>query len=156
MTFKRKYNSLTDVLNNTTQTPAGCMEWNGAINKDGYAACTAYGLFKSAALHREVFRLYSGETPAVVMHTCDNRKCINPTHLVAGTHSTNMQDRSTKQRQAKGSKNGNAKLTEKQVRRMRNERLAGKSYATLQAIYGVSRATVWRALSGTNWGHVCK
>jgi hypothetical protein len=156
MQIKRKYNTLLDVLNNTNRMRNGCMEWNGAINKDGYAACSAYGLFKSAALHREVFRLYSGETPKVVMHTCDNTKCINPTHLVAGTHQLNMQDRASKNRQAMGSKNGRAKLTEVQVRRIHKKRELGCSYAVLQALFGISRATVWRVLSGKNWGHVCK
>jgi len=156
MGFKKKYSSLEDVLRNTTLNSGNCMEWNGAVNKDGYAACAAYGLFKSTALHREVFMLYTGESPEVVMHECDNPRCINPTHLVAGTHKTNLQDKLNKKRQAKGSKNGNARLTETQVKRMRKQRELGKSYAVIQALFGVSRATVWRVLSGTNWGHVCK
>ena len=156
MPFKTKFNTLEDVLANTVRKKSGCMEWKSAVNKDGYAACSAYGLFKSQLVHREVFRLFTGERPEVVMHTCDNPRCINPQHLVAGSHAANLQDKLRKGRQAKGSANGRAKLTEKQITRIRKQRLAGKSYATLQALYGISRATVWRVLSGASWGHVCK
>ena len=64
MTFKRKYSTLEDVLVNTKRNGA-CLEWRGAVNKEGYAACSAYGLFKTTLLHREVFALANSERPKV-------------------------------------------------------------------------------------------
>jgi hypothetical protein len=157
MGFKRKYANIEDVLANTLRTESGCMEWQGAINKDGYAACNAYGLFKSQALHREVHRLHTGATPEVVMHSCDNRKCINPEHLVSGTPEANLLDKLVKNRQAQGAANGRAKLTPQAVLKIRELwSTGGPTYKEIGAKFGVSRATVWRVLSGTNWGSVCK
>ena len=156
MTFKQKYCTLADVLSHTTLMDSNCMEWKGAFNKDGYAACNAYGLFKSQALHREVFRLATGLTPEVVMHLCDNTRCVNPEHLCAGTPQLNMQDKLSKNRQARGSVNGRAKLSEDSVKSICEEKRKGRTYAEIQALFSISRATVWRVLSGKNWGHVCR
>jgi hypothetical protein len=151
MTFKRKYQTVEDVLKNT-KLNGTCMEWQGGVNKEGYAACAPYGLFSSQLLHREVFALTKGERPSVVMHACDNQICINPKHLFAGSPEANLIDKLLKNRQAQGEKNGNAKLTQTQVaqiRRMRSEHLC--TYKQIQNRFDISRATVWRVLSKTNW-----
>ena len=151
MTFTRRYNSVDDVLRNTKRN-GSCMEWQGGVNKEGYAACAAYGLFSSQLLHREVFALVKKERPPVVMHACDNPLCINPEHLFAGTPESNLLDKLVKGRQARGETNGNARLTQtkvNQIRAMRNKRLC--TYQEIQNKFDISRATVWRVLSETNW-----
>lgn len=52
-------------------------------------------------LHRKVFLEKHGFLPPVVMHTCDNRRCVNPEHLKAGDWSANNKDRAAKGRSAK-------------------------------------------------------
>ena len=151
MGFQKKYANLFDVLQNT-QRNGTCKEWQGALNKDGYACCNAYGLFKSQLLHREVFYLAKGFRPDVVMHACDNRRCINPNHLFEGSPEANLLDAWLKERHAVGSKNGRAKLTEKIVARMRKERHKNKqTYKDLSNKFGVSLSTVGRVLQNTNW-----
>lgn len=49
-------------------------------------------------LHRFIFFQSTGENPEVVMHLCDNRKCININHLRAGTRSENSRDMTLKGR----------------------------------------------------------
>ncbi len=52
------------------------------------------------------------------MHTCDNRRCINPKHLVGGTRDENNKDRARKGRSAK-SVPSRRKLTQEQAEEIR-------------------------------------
>lgn len=60
-----------------------------------------YGHIQGELLHRIVFEFYNGYLPVLVMHTCDNPRCINPKHLIEGTWSQNNKDRADKNRSAK-------------------------------------------------------
>ena len=44
--------------------------------------------------YRDFYLKYNGFIPLgkVIMHTCDNKHCVNPNHLVLGSHIGNMQD----------------------------------------------------------------
>jgi hypothetical protein len=93
--------------------PNGCWLCNShAKDKDGYACCKRNG--KSQRIHR---LFYQGEIPPnhVVRHTCDQPACINPDHLIIGTHAENVADRVARNRSASGITNGRAKLTEEDV-----------------------------------------
>jgi hypothetical protein len=55
----------------------------------------------STSLHRFVYAVWNDTaltTDDVIMHTCDNRICINPRHLKLGTIQTNNADRTNKAR----------------------------------------------------------
>ena len=43
---------------------------------------------------RYIYQMFKGEIPSglVIRHTCDNKKCINPDHLILGTYKENTQD----------------------------------------------------------------
>lgn len=69
-----------------------CWEWIGAT--DG---CHGYGRFngldnKTYSAHRYSFMEFCGEIPKgmVVMHTCNNKKCVSPLHLELGTQKQNI------------------------------------------------------------------
>ena len=88
----------------------------------------------------------------VVMHICDNRLCINPKHLLLGTHADNCADKVKKGRQARGEKQGNSKLKNHQVVLIKYLFTVGATNVAIAKEYGVSTMCVSRIRSGKTWG----
>lgn len=87
----------------------------------------------------------------VIRHTCDNPRCINPSHLLVGTHKDNTADALTRGRFVVGVAHKNAKLTEAQVAEIRQSPL---SSSQLASIYGVGRRVISRIISREDWRHI--
>ena len=107
--------------------------------------------------HRVVFAEYHGLSIAalagiVIRHTCDNPACVNPLHLVPGTHQDNVADRVARGRTAHGENHVRAKLTEEDVRAIRAAvREDGK---VLAARYGVNEQCISKIRNRRTWRHV--
>jgi len=70
-----------------------CWNWTGFRNELGYGKFRLNG--KSCAAHRVAYTLWTGDIAdgLHVRHTClQNRRCVNPEHLLLGTHRDNMND----------------------------------------------------------------
>ena len=83
------------------------------------------------------------------LHSCDNPKCCNPSHLSLGTHTDNMIDKSKKKRVANGS--GTQKLSEEDVR---NIRISSDTHERLAQMYGVARTTITNIKCRNRYGWV--
>jgi hypothetical protein len=78
-------------------TPA-CWEWLGHKTPKGYGRMRSDG--KHHFAHRISYELYVGIIPdgLIVLHSCDNPGCVNPSHLRTGTHQDNTDDRTSRGR----------------------------------------------------------
>ena len=70
-----------------------CWPYEGGTFGGRYGRFSYMG--KSHLAHRVVYDLTHGDLPALIMHTCNNKLCCNPKHLVPGTNSKNQRHASS-------------------------------------------------------------
>jgi hypothetical protein len=136
-----------------------CWLWTG--RKNGYG----YGRFANDLMaHRVSYSLANGSVPEGmhVLHHCDNRLCVNPQHLYAGTDKDNAHDKVQRGRcpkvnpKVRGEGNGSAKLTETQVKEILSLHKSGLSNVSISHKYGVYQANIARIVNGELWKHVTR
>lgn len=93
----------------TILRPSGCLEW---VNLDGSPAVGGYGVMTVKHQTYRVHRLawsVANHRPIpegkVILHSCDNPPCCEPTHLRPGTQAQNIGDREAKGRGRSGCRN---------------------------------------------------
>lgn len=134
-----------------------CIEWDGPKNDWGYGKVSIN--HRSFYAHRVAYANANGLQiedlkGLVVRHRCDNPACVNPNHLVIGSHDDNMKDMTERGRSQHGAKNYAAKLTEALVLELRRWHSAGESMSDLARKLGIDRMTVSRAIRGVTWKHL--
>jgi len=128
----------------------GCWFWEGALTSHGYGEFVYKGVNWRA--HKLAWFLTYGTVPdglksmaAVLMHSCDNKRCVNVKHLKADTQGENMRDMLRKGRKR------SAKLVPAQVIVIRSRHRAGESIADLAKDYGVGKHVVQHITAGRTW-----
>jgi DNA invertase Pin-like site-specific DNA recombinase len=93
----------------------------------------------------------------VVMHLCDNPPCVRLDHLRLGTHAENTKmagERGQLTRLTKGERNGQAKLTEAQVREIRRLYESGRTTKEIAGMYDITFTNVSMITTRATWKHV--
>lgn len=132
-----------------------CWLWTAALSHNGYGRMRV-GKKIVRATHISMALYHPDLAPGeVVMHSCDNPICVNPSHLSWGTQMENIADRDSKNRQAKGEKNGASKITADIAQNIR-VRYAEKKVTQkeLAALYGISQRSVSYIVNGKTWSSV--
>lgn len=141
--------------------PDECWPWLAAIGTHGYGVIGAGGP-RTITAHRLSYIIAHGSIPdapghhgGVVMHTCDNRWCCNPAHLVSGSQIDNLLDMRSKGRQCKEGMRPEcartAKLNWEKVREIRRRWGEGESKKALCREYGVGHGTIWEIVTNRTW-----
>ncbi|MEU5130018.1 HNH endonuclease signature motif containing protein [Streptomyces mobaraensis] len=77
-------------LDRIGESSKGCWQWSGPLDRDGYGRVWHNG--RNALAHRVAYEMLRGPIPAGLEldHLCRNRACVNPHHLDAVPHRTNV------------------------------------------------------------------
>lgn len=141
--------------------PDECWEWTGfrtgAGSNGGYGGISvAAGKWRGA--HVVAWELAHGRKVPKgweVRHRCDNPPCCNWHHLVLGKQLHNARDRELRNpgTQARGSRQGHAKLTEAQVAEIRELLTQGVKQRDIAARFGVTQSNISK-IKNHQWRHV--
>lgn len=145
MTFMERFESKW-----TPEPYSGCWLWTSVINPRGYPTFSVKGLPKVA--HQLSYRLHVGPITEglCVLHRCDTKSCVNPAHLRLGTSGENTREAVARGHWPKrdGSNNGNARLTEDQVREIRTSK---ETYTALAKKFRVGLTQIGKIKTGQAW-----
>lgn len=141
-------------------TPNSCWEWTSNKNNKGCGLFKVNAAVGNRLAHRLSYRDAKGPIPkdALVLHSCDNPACVNPSHLRLGSHKMNAADRETRQRHPHrpmvGEKNAFSKLSNQQVIAIRKACVSGETREAIAAAYNLSPLSIHDITSGKSWPHL--
>lgn len=140
-----------------------CWVWGAAQSSSGYGVFWLDG--KNYNAHWLSHLFFKGEPNGLwVLHTCDNKSCINPAHLYLGTQQDNVNDAVARGRLATGLKHGSkttrrsylfdknpfGKLSKETCLEIRDRLQNGESAYKINSEYGVHFTTIFRARNKAN------
>lgn len=158
---KRKMDHISRFFLYVKKNESGCWEWLGAMR--GSDRYEKYGRFKiknrDYSAHRISFLIaYGTVPPALVCHSCDNRKCVNPEHLFISDNEGNSKDMVEKGRSFRpiGILAGAAKLNDSAVREIRRilSETNGGDQLRIASKFGVSQMAISKINQRKTWRHI--
>jgi hypothetical protein len=147
--------SLTDRFFRYVGKRSGCWNWEGGKDANGYGSMNVHGAPMLA--HRISYTIHKGDIPKglYILHSCDNPSCVNPDHLSAGTQADNVADMHNKgrarKRALKGESHANSKLTDADVRYIRESK---ETVMDIAKKLNVSRAIIYDVKARKTWRHI--
>lgn len=133
-----------------SKSPCGCWNWTAAKINSGYGVFqrSRTGLTgpRQITAHRFAYEATKGPIPdgAFVLHSCDNKLCVNPAHLSLGDHGQNVAEAKARNRYI----STNARLSPDQVTAIRASRERGIDAAKR---YGVTPSAISNIRSFKRW-----
>lgn len=130
---------------------SGCLLWTASVSEFGHGQVRVDGKLRPA--HRVSWEQVNGPMPdhLFACHKCDVASCIEPAHVYPGTHRQNMDDMLARERQVRGEKNGQSKVTDEIVMQIRAR---SGTNVEIAAEFGISETAVCVIRSGRRWKHL--
>jgi len=131
-----------------------CHWWIASIRPTGYGQFRS-GDGKTKYAHRVSHELYIGPIPdgLDVLHKCDNKLCVNPDHFFLGTDMDNTRDKCNKGRHPVGEACTYAKLTEKDILKIRNMAKT-QTHAGIAKLFKIDQSHATNIINRKRWKHV--
>jgi len=107
--------------------------------------------------YRWVARAKLGLPPSsdsLVMHICDDGRCVNPAHLQWGSNVDNVKDSREKDRFNRGDRRPSADRTPEEIREIRKLREDGWTLERIGRKYGISAKAIHNIVNKKRWGWV--
>lgn len=125
-----------------------CWEWAAKSKTRGYGV-----------IHVEQRRYYATHVAMLlsgnprpdglmILHSCDNKLCVNPIHLRWGTCAENIQEAAQRGLMHNGAKTGGAKLSIDAVKEIKS---SNETQKFLASKFGVDPSTISYVKSGRSW-----
>jgi hypothetical protein len=146
---------------NIIRDAESCWEWAASGNGEGYGQFAVERVPIGA--HRAAWYYINGPIPngLCVLHKCDNKLCVRPSHLFLGTHQDNVDDMIAKGRQRPtpahkrtyGEDHHQSKLTWSKVDEIRRLQKEGTKGSVIQREYfpSFSKSCIYSVMSGRTW-----
>ncbi len=132
-----------------------CWPWVAGTFSDGYGTFRAAG--HSYRSSRLAFLFTGGvltDDKPHVLHHCDNPPCCRPAHLFAGNDRDNAQDAARKGRKPRGEQHHKAKLSEHDIRDIREYAANGERLRDIATMFGVDHSNIGLIVQRKTWKHV--
>ena len=138
--MERLKNNITTRIDIDEET--GCWNFNGCIQSNGYGRITFKR--KTMGAHRWSYEAFNGEIPNGfdVCHRCDNKRCVNPSHIFVGTRKVNIVDAKEKGRVANGEKLPQTKVFGERLSEMLSRITRGDKYIDIARDFNMTPQNV--------------
>lgn len=136
----------------------GCWLWTRTKSSDkmGYRKLCVDG--HRQPVHRWSYEVFIGPIPdnLLIRHSCNNPLCINPEHLLPGTHKDNFEDAVRAGTHIvcnplRGERHPNTKLTAADIREIRSLLARGLSSVEVAKQFNSSYQCIWQIKNGKRW-----
>jgi hypothetical protein len=154
-----------------------CWLWTARRDKDGYGRFRPDGANTGdVGAHRVALLVAGLDVPdgLQVCHTCDNPPCVRPSHLFVATAAENNADKARKGRaprgdlsprrvraerwnpenHSRGERHYGSRLTENDVRAIREACAAGEPQTRVAERYGTRQSNISNIVLRKSWAHV--
>lgn len=135
--------------------PDECWEWKAATDNNGYGRFWFDG--ENRPSHQVSWEIsYGDRNGEHILHTCDNKICVNPNHLYLGTPHDNLVDAYERGQKdpvmLRGEDNPRSKLTREEVQDIREKYARGEStYEQLAEEYDTVYQNIGHIVNVESW-----